>query len=135
MEFLNTTNLEILNQGNEPTFCSGGRLEVTGITPGSLSLLENIIGWEVSSEPALSNHRHILFILWGSVQVRLTRNPKGSNWGSFREDLRERLERGPEMNMKSEAALGLAICWVQQALNLAYENNCLLDLLRRVRNL
>jgi hypothetical protein len=29
MEFLNTTNLEILNRGNEPTLCSGGRLEVT----------------------------------------------------------------------------------------------------------
>ena len=25
MEFLNSSNLEILNQGNEPTFCSGGR--------------------------------------------------------------------------------------------------------------
>jgi hypothetical protein len=124
MEFLTTTNLEILNLGNKPTFCSGGRLEVTGNTLESSSLLENIIGWEVSSEPALSNHRHILFILRGSVLVRLIRNPRGNNWGSFREDLRERLERGPEMNMKSEAALGLAIRWVQQALNLAYENNC-----------
>jgi len=31
MEFLNTTNLEILNRGNEPTFCIGGRLEVPGV--------------------------------------------------------------------------------------------------------
>jgi len=51
MEFLNTTNLEILNQGNEPTFCSGGRLEVIDIILVSLRLLESIIGWEVSSEP------------------------------------------------------------------------------------
>jgi hypothetical protein len=28
------------------------------------------------------------------------------------------------MDMKSEAGLGLAIPWVQQALVLAYENNC-----------
>ena len=28
VEFLNTTNLEILNRGNEPTFSSGGRSEV-----------------------------------------------------------------------------------------------------------
>jgi hypothetical protein len=30
------------------------------------------------------------------------------------------------MDMKSEAGLGLVIHWLQQALILAYENNCLL---------
>ena len=63
VEFLNTTNLEILNQGNESTFRSGGRSEVTDITLRSLRLLESITGWEVSSEPSLSDHRYILFIL------------------------------------------------------------------------
>jgi len=55
--------------------------------------------------------------------VRLIRNPRGINWGSFREDLRDRLERGPQMYMKSEAGLGLAIHWVQQTLISAYEDN------------
>jgi hypothetical protein len=109
VEFLNTTTLEILNRGNEPTFCSGGRLEVIDITLESLRLLENIIGWELSSEPSLSDHRHILFILQGSIPVHLIRNPRGTNWGSFKEDLRDQLERGPVMDMKSEAGLGLAI--------------------------
>jgi hypothetical protein len=121
-EFLNSTNLEILNWGNEPTFCSGGRSEVIDITLGSLRLLECIIGWEVSSEPSLSDHRHILFTLRGSVLARLIRNPRGTNWSSFKEDLRDRLERGPEMDMKREAGLGLTLQWVQQALVLAYEN-------------
>ena len=89
-----------------------------------MRLLESIIGWEVSSEPSLSDHRHILFILRGSVPERLIRNPRGTNWGSFREDLRDQLERGPEMDMKSEAGLGLAIHWVQQALISAYEDKC-----------
>jgi hypothetical protein len=52
------------------------------------------------------------------------RNPRGNNWGSFKEDLKDRLERGPEMNMKNEAGLGLAIQWAQQALISAYEDNC-----------
>jgi hypothetical protein len=56
VEFLNSTNLEILNQGNEPT-CIGGRLEVIDITLGSLRLLESIISWEASSESSLSDHR------------------------------------------------------------------------------
>jgi hypothetical protein len=84
MEFLNTTNLGILNRRNEPTFCSKGRLEVIDITMGSLRLLESIIGWEVSSEPSLSDHIHILFTLQGSVPVHLIRNPRGTKWGSFR---------------------------------------------------
>jgi len=39
MEFLNSSNLEILYRGNEPNFCSGGRLEVTDITLGPFGLL------------------------------------------------------------------------------------------------
>jgi len=119
VEFLNTTDSEILNQGNEPTSCSGGRTEMIDITLGSMRLLESIIGWEVSSD-----HRHILFILRGSVPVRQIRIPRGTNWGSFRENLRDRLGRSPGMDMKSEAGMGLAIGWVHQALVSAYEDNC-----------
>jgi hypothetical protein len=83
VEFLSASNLEILNQGNESTFCSGQRLEVIDITLGSSGLLDSITGWEVSSEPSLSDHRHILFTLWGSIPAHLIRNPRGTNWGSF----------------------------------------------------
>ena len=94
MEFLNSSNLEVRNQENEPTFCSGGRLEVSDITLWSLRLLENIIGWEVSSEPSLSDQRYILFTVQGCIPVRLIRNPRGTNWGSFKRDLRDWLEGG-----------------------------------------
>jgi hypothetical protein len=77
MEFMNTTNLEILNRENEPTFYSGGRLEVLDIMLGSLRLLENIRGWEVSSAPFLSDHRHSLFDLRGWTPVRLIRDTRG----------------------------------------------------------
>ena len=43
MEFLNTTNLEILNRGNEPTFCSGGRLEVILEAPREYHRLGGLI--------------------------------------------------------------------------------------------
>ena len=42
VEFLNSTNLEILNQGNDPTFYSGCRLEVIDITPGSFGFLQSV---------------------------------------------------------------------------------------------
>jgi len=109
VEFLIASNLENLNRGNEPTFCSGQRLEVLDITTGSFGLLENIISWEVSSEPSLSCYRHVLFTIRGSIPTRLIRNHRGTNWCSFQEDLRDVLGRGRLMNIRNQAGLGLAI--------------------------
>ena len=97
---------------------------MSDITLGTLKFLESITDWEVSSEPSLSDHRHILFTLRGSVPVRLIRNPRGTNWGSFKGNLQDRLERGPEMNVNEDAGLGLVIIWIQQALVSEYEDNC-----------
>jgi len=64
-----------------------------------------------------------MFTVQGSLRVCQIRNTRGTKWASFQEDLRDRLGRHPEMNTKVEAGLGL-ILWVQQALILAYEDNC-----------
>jgi hypothetical protein len=104
---------------------------VIDITLGTYELLDSITEWEVSLEPSLSDHRHILFTLRGSVPVPMVRNPRSTDWGSFREDLGRGLERGPEMDMKDEASLGLAILWIQQTLLSAYENNCPLRPIRK----
>lgn len=50
-------------------------LVVTDIILGSFGLLDSFKSWEVSSEPSLSDHKHILFTLKGSVPVHLIRNP------------------------------------------------------------
>jgi hypothetical protein len=133
MEFLNSTTLEIFNSSSEPTFCTSVRQEVIDITLGSHGLSDSITDWEVSLEPSLTDHRHILFILRGSTPVLLIRNPRGTNWGFFHGSLREKLEKGPEMSMKDEAGLGLAIHWIQQALISAFEDNCPLQPIRKGR--
>ena len=124
LQFLNSSNLEIPNRGNDSIFCNVSRQEVIDITLGFYGLLESITGCEMSQEPSLSDHRHILFTLRGSVAALLIRNPRGTNWDSFREGLRDKLERGPKMSMEDEAGLGLAVHWIQQALFIAYEDNC-----------
>ena len=90
---------------------------------GPLDFYKNITSWEICSEPSLSDHRHILFTLGGSLSVRLPWNPRGTNWGSFREGLWVRLKRGPQMNMKHGAGWGLAVYWIQEALISACEDN------------
>ena len=59
VEFLNSWNLEILNRGNEPNFCNGGRLEVIDFTVGSVDS-RKYYRLSVSSEPSLSYHRHYI---------------------------------------------------------------------------
>ena len=135
MEFLNSTNLEILNQGNDPTFCNGLRLKVIDIALKSFGLLGRVKSWEVSSKPSLSDHRHILFTLQGSLPICQIRNTRGTKWDSFREDLRDRLGRHPEMNTKVEAGLGLIILWVQQALSWPMRIIVRLDLLKQADTL
>ena len=110
-------------------------MEEFDITLGSNGLMYSITDWEVSMEPSLSDHRHILFNLRGSAPVLYIGNPRGTNWGSFRGGLGVKLRRCPEMNMRDEAGLGLAICWMQQALISAFQDNCSLGPLGRARNL
>jgi hypothetical protein len=133
VEFLAASGLEILNRGNEPTFCNGCRSEVIDINLGSFGLLD-IENWEVSMEPSLLDHRHIHFALRGSLPSRHSRNTKGTNWGSFWEDLRDSLSRGPMECTRDEAGMGLALQWLQHALITVYENNCPMWLLKSARN-
>jgi len=61
--------------------------------------------------------------LGGSILVHLIRNPRGTNWDSFREGLKDRLDQGLEINMITEAGKGLSICFVQQVVISAYEDS------------
>ena len=83
MEFLHSTSLEIRNRGSEPTFYTSVRREVTDITLASYGLMDRITDWEVSSDPSLSDQKHILYSLRGSAPVLYIRNPRGTKWGSL----------------------------------------------------
>jgi len=66
---------------------------------GSYGLVGSITGLEVSMETSLLEHSHIMLTLRGSVPVPLIGCSRGTNWGSFREGLRDNVDRGPEMNI------------------------------------
>ena len=106
---------EILNEVNEPTICNNRILEVIDISLESFGLLESIKPWKVYSESFLSENRHFLVNLKGSLTERLIRNPRGNNWDSFRENMKGKLGKGPPMNMKDEAGLGHTIVFPTSA--------------------
>jgi hypothetical protein len=56
MEYLVTLNLNILNQGNEPTIIIFNRKEVTDFTLGANEIGNLVRHWHVSDEPSMSDH-------------------------------------------------------------------------------
>lgn len=119
VEFLISSNLEILNQGNEPTFCSGHRLELIDIPLQSFGLLASIKGGRFVRNPPCqitdmfcllyrSAYRYCWSGTLGAPFVRAW----GTGWGGH---LR--------WTWKMRQDCGLPIDWVQQALISACEDN------------
>jgi hypothetical protein len=57
MEFLVSSNLNIHNHGNEPTFVVCNRREVIDLTLGTNKIINLVSNWHLSDEPSLSDHR------------------------------------------------------------------------------
>lgn len=88
LDYLVATDLETLNRGNEPTFQNMLRREVLDIILCSRNLVSEVVGWRVSSKPSLFDHKQIVFRL-ANVRAETInkRNPRRTNWDSFRKDL------------------------------------------------
>ncbi|XP_077270665.1 uncharacterized protein LOC143901906 [Temnothorax americanus] len=97
LEFLVATDLEILNKGNEPTFCTTVRREVFDLIICSRQLVREVADWRVSNEPSLSDHRQITFRLAKArSEEKKVRDPKRTDWASYREDLSASLRDFPK---------------------------------------
>ncbi|KAG8239375.1 hypothetical protein J437_LFUL018717 [Ladona fulva] len=88
LEYLMTTELQLLNRGSQPTFRSNVREEVIDISICTSNIVHKIKEWRVSEETSLSNHFHILFTLSKEVRQAITyRDPKATNWDLYCSEL------------------------------------------------
>ena len=88
MEYVATTDLEVLNRGSEPTFATRNRAEVIDISFSSKSICREIIDWRVSCEPSLSDHRIIRFRMATDPKVpQEYRNPVSTDWDHYKREL------------------------------------------------
>jgi hypothetical protein len=78
MEFLVSSNLNILNHSNKPTFVVCNRKEVTDLTLGTDKIGNLVSNWHVSDEPSLSDHRFICFQT-GNTQLIMLPYPQSSS--------------------------------------------------------
>ncbi|XP_018371515.1 PREDICTED: uncharacterized protein LOC108766612 [Trachymyrmex cornetzi] len=124
LEYLVTIDLEVLNRGNKPTFCTAGRSEVLDLTLCSRGFVRKVREWKVSDEPSLSDRRQITFKLSDlKVEVKKVRNPKRTDWVSYHRDLRINLRDFPKKYGTAEE-LELCVDYLQRALIGSYEANC-----------
>jgi hypothetical protein len=93
MEYLVSLNLNILNHGNEPAFVVSNRTEVTDLTLGTNKIANLVSNWHVSDETTLSDDRYICFQI-GNISINQVtyRNPRRTNWESYKDDLKVILE-------------------------------------------
>jgi hypothetical protein len=59
MEYLVSLNLNILNQGNKPTFVIHNRKEVSEFTLETNKIGNLVSNWHVYDEPSLLDHKYI----------------------------------------------------------------------------
>lgn len=87
-EYIASTNLEILNKGNTPTFITSNRSEVLDITLASNEIAYMVTNWRVSEEETLSDHREINFSLGvKESNAQIYRNPRTTDWHKFAQDV------------------------------------------------
>jgi hypothetical protein len=87
---------ESLNHGNEPTFAVRNRKDVIDLTLGTNEIANLVSNWHVSDETSLSDHRYICFQI-GDISINQVtyRNPRRTNWESYKDDLKVNLETLP----------------------------------------
>ena len=134
VDYLITTDLDILNTGTVPTFRNSVREEVIDITLCTGSFRDKVKKWRVSDEPSLSDHMQILYELESHAPSGPTwvRNPRKTNWERYSTGLQAALH-GKTMEIKDVDALERAADQFSSAIITTYELNCLPSEIKKAR--
>ena len=92
LDFILSSDLQICNVGDKPTFSNAVREEVIDITLATIEIERNVLDWKVSDEESFSDHNRIEFILkmnFTPLSVAY-RNVRKTDWELFREELKKR---------------------------------------------
>lgn len=94
LDFLLSSNLSILNKGNEPTFVTSTREEVIDITLCSIHIEHLMKNWKVTNKILSSDHKCITFYVDTDYVPHCTfRSPSSTNWDEFNTHLTHSLPK------------------------------------------
>ena len=94
LDYILTTQLQICNQGEKPTFANSVREEVIDITLASTGIERKIINWNVSEKENFSDHNTINFSIMTDCrgQTDTYRNVRKTDWNLYRSLLEDRID-------------------------------------------
>lgn len=126
VEFLATTNLEVINHGNAPTFVTKSRKEVLDVTFASAQFLNRLVNWHVSPDETASDHREINFdILVEKEAFRPFKNPRKTNWNGYIATLDDYLgEMTWNADLSTPELLDAAVEKLTHGIQMAYLHSC-----------
>jgi hypothetical protein len=85
-DYLLSSNMNILNGGNEPNFVISDSMEVVDLTPGIIHTGKLLRDWHVSDDHSLSNH----LLAFSNKEVTagkiIFRDPKRIDSESYKDD-------------------------------------------------
>ena len=121
LEYIISTNLEICNVGNSPTFIVANRQEIIDITLASINILDHIVNWQVIDDMK-SDHRPITFEVMGEYVQNLDsfRNVRKTRWDRYKKELGSQLEN---IDLNSEN-LDELTGPMNEAIKIAFHQNC-----------
>ena len=132
--YIMANGLDIMNRGNRSTFVTTNRQQVIDITIATFYAGNLINDWHVTEEVSCSDHKYIRFTVRGiDHSVKIYRNPRRTDWESFRTDLSGGL-RGMTDKINSIIDLEIAADQFQEAITFAYNENCPITVRRNSRN-
>lgn len=122
-DFILTSNLNIHNVGNKPTFVTARRQEVIDLTLSNTRLSESISAWKVLKEDSLSDHRYIEFRSDQEIiPSKIIRNPRKTNWALFRQELDTRIVA--PARVRSRHSTEALVLNLNSAIDASFERSC-----------
>ena len=133
--YIMANGLDIMNRGNKPAFVTYNRQEVIDITIATVYVGKCIKDWHVTEEVSFSDHRYVCFTVMGiDRSVEVHRNPRRTDWESFRTDLLGCLSDTTDKK-SNFADLENAAKQFPDAIVLPYNENCPLTVRKNNRNI
>jgi ribonuclease HI len=124
LEYIVSTNMQICNEGNTPTFENAIRKEVIDITLAANRTVDRVQNWKVQRNVSTSDHNRITFNFIQKLNHSKTRfrNIKRTNWEHYRTGLQQALPdketflANRDLDRKAEQ--------IEEAINKAFEKSC-----------
>ena len=94
LDYILSTDLQICNVGEKPTFSIANRNEVIDITLASRGIENKISDWRVSEKENFSDHNTILFTILTECKGQMDsyRNVRRTDWTLYRSELTENID-------------------------------------------